>query len=65
MFFRKGQNEQIFASEIMVQPSKNNVYFPERLVSEALEVERMILQIGFKIIYFTLKIKKNDKNSHS
>jgi ubiquinone/menaquinone biosynthesis C-methylase UbiE len=52
--YKSLRNDGLFATEMMVQPSKNNVYFPERLVNEALEIERLILNTGFKIIYFVI-----------
>ena len=44
----------LFASEIMVQPNKNNVFFPHRQVSEARELEQELVLNGFKIIYFVI-----------
>jgi hypothetical protein len=43
-----------FASEIMVQPYKNKVVFPQRNVREVRELETMILNTGFKIVYFII-----------
>ena len=49
----------IFASEIMVQPSVNKVYFPSRVVREAIDLEKMIVNTGFKIIYFVIVPQMN------
>jgi len=46
--------EGIFASEIMVQPSKAKVSFPQRTILEARDVENLLIESGFKIKYFII-----------
>lgn len=48
------KTDGIFAAEIMVQPSGNKVHFPKRLVRESIEIETLILNLGFKIRYFVI-----------
>jgi hypothetical protein len=44
----------VFASEIMVQPRHNMVFFPERLIRSAFDIEAMLRDCGFSIIYFVI-----------
>lgn len=48
------KTDGIFASEMMVQPSGNKVQFPKRIVRDSIDIETLILNSGFKIIYFTI-----------
>lgn len=48
------KTDGIFASEIMVQPSGNKVHFPERIIRESIDIENLITNSGFKIIYFII-----------
>ena len=48
------KTEGLFAAEIMVQPSGNKVHFPKRLVRESIDIETLILNSGFKIMYFVI-----------
>ena len=57
--YRVLKSDGIFASEIMVQPTKKKVFFPHRLVCEAREIEQMILNAGFKINYFVIVPQMN------
>lgn len=47
-------DDGLFISETMVQPASDKVFFPKRLILETIEIEKELIEVGFKLKYFLI-----------